>query len=174
MLFWTSTRRATSDGRPYRDSLTLKLRRFGTCSLCVKNTGRRITCEGKRRPRTVSSMRHLLSKCGMPVRLRRSHGCVDEVFGARLARQRRKTLALRLFAFDTSLQSILHTEDAPRAGQRTAQSRLVIEIALDHVDAVAPASPPARCPACASVRADGTRCPAAPAPLRRPDCLSLQ
>jgi hypothetical protein len=31
----------------------------------------------------------------------------------------------------------LHAEDAPRAGQRTAQRRLVIEIALDDVDAVA-------------------------------------
>src|SRR5712691_4423060 len=36
----------------------------------MKNTGRRITWDGKRRPRTVSSMRHLLSKCGTPVCLR--------------------------------------------------------------------------------------------------------
>src|SRR5260370_193521 len=35
------------------------------------------------------------------------------------------------------LQRVLHPEDAPRAGQRTAQRRLVIEIALDDVDAVA-------------------------------------
>jgi hypothetical protein len=32
---------------------------------------------------------------------------------------------------------VLHAEDAPRAGQRTAQRRLVIEIALDDVDALA-------------------------------------
>src|SRR6516225_7156796 len=41
----------------------------GASRFSMKNTGRRITCEGKRRLRTVSSMRHLLSKCGMPVRL---------------------------------------------------------------------------------------------------------
>src|SRR5438128_10127716 len=69
--------------------------------------------------------------------VRRSHGCVDVVFDASLARQRRKTLALRLFPLDTCLPRVLHTEDAPRAGQRTAQCRLVIEIALDDVDAVA-------------------------------------
>src|SRR5882724_7530599 len=69
--------------------------------------------------------------------VRRSHGCVDVVFDAGLARQRRKTLALRLFPLDARLPRILHAEDAPRAGQRTAQRRLVIEIALDDVDAVA-------------------------------------
>jgi len=42
---------------------------------------------------------------------------------------------LRLFPLDTRLPRILHAEDAPRAGQRTAQRRLVIEIALDDVDA---------------------------------------
>jgi hypothetical protein len=56
------------------------------------------------------------------------------VFDAGLARQRRKTLALRLFLLDAPLQRVLHAEDAPRAGQRTAQRRLVIEIALDDVD----------------------------------------
>src|SRR2546430_14485858 len=63
--------------------------------------------------------------------VRRSHGCVDVVFDAGLARQRRKTLALRLFPLDARLPRVLHAEDAPRAGQRTAQRRLVIEIALD-------------------------------------------
>src|SRR5258708_7816264 len=69
--------------------------------------------------------------------LRRSHGCVDVVFDAGLARQRRQTLALRLFPLDARLPSVLHAEDAPRAGQRTAQRRLVIEIAFDDVDALA-------------------------------------
>src|ERR1700736_5765996 len=69
--------------------------------------------------------------------VRRSHGCVDVVFHAGLARQRRKTLALRLFPLDARLPRVLHAEDAPRAGQRTAQRRLVIQIALDDVDAVA-------------------------------------
>ena len=69
--------------------------------------------------------------------VRRSDGRVDEVFDAGLARQRRKTLALRLFALDARLPGVLHAEDAPRAGQRTAQRRLVIEIALDDVDALA-------------------------------------
>src|SRR5437879_9465985 len=68
--------------------------------------------------------------------VRRSHGCVDVVFDAGLARQRRKTLALRLFPLDARLPRVLHAEDAPRAGQRTAQRRLVIQIALDDVDAV--------------------------------------
>jgi hypothetical protein len=54
-----------------------------------------------------------------------------------LARQRRQTLALRFFPLDTSLPRVLHAEDAPRAGQRSAQRRLVIEIALDEVDAMA-------------------------------------
>src|SRR6266849_6453887 len=69
--------------------------------------------------------------------VRRSHGCVDVVFDAGLARQRRKTLALRLFPLDARLRRVLHAEDAPRAGQRTAQRRLVIKIALDDADAVA-------------------------------------
>src|SRR5882757_2871054 len=69
--------------------------------------------------------------------VRRSHGCVDVVFDAGLARQRRKTLALRFFPLDARLPRVLHGEDAPHAGQRTAQRRLVIEIALDNVDALA-------------------------------------
>src|ERR1700729_1456347 len=69
--------------------------------------------------------------------VRRSHGCIDKVFDAGLARQRRKTLALRLFPLYARLPRVLHSEDAPRAGQRTAQRRLVIEIALDDVDAIA-------------------------------------
>src|SRR5260370_15579123 len=69
--------------------------------------------------------------------VRRSHGRVDVVFDAGLARQRRKTLALRLFSLDARLPRVLHAEDAPGAGQRTAQRLLVIEIALDDVDAVA-------------------------------------
>src|SRR5436853_2899520 len=69
--------------------------------------------------------------------VRRSHGCVDVVFDAGLARQLRKTLALRLFPLDARLPRVLHAENAPRAGQRTAQRRLVIEIALDDVDAMA-------------------------------------
>src|SRR5258706_4274873 len=34
------------------------------------------------------------------------------------------------------LRRVLHAEDAPRAGQRTAQRRFVIEVALDDVDAL--------------------------------------
>ena len=59
------------------------------------------------------------------------------MFDAGLARQRRKTLALRLFPLDARLSRVLHTEDAPGAGQCTAQRRLVIEITLDDVDALA-------------------------------------
>src|SRR5579863_9099765 len=69
--------------------------------------------------------------------VRRSHGGVDVVFDAGLARQRRKTLALRLFPLDARLPGVLHAEDAPRAGQCTAQRRLVIEIALYDVNAMA-------------------------------------
>src|SRR6266700_1511825 len=69
--------------------------------------------------------------------VRRPHGCVDVVLDAGLARQRRKTLALRLFPLDARLPRVLHAEDAPGAGQRTAQRRLVIQIALDDVDAIA-------------------------------------
>src|SRR5207247_4768054 len=69
--------------------------------------------------------------------VRRSHGCVDVVFDAGLVRPRRQTLALRLFPLDARLPRVLHAEDAPRAGQRTAQRSLVIEIALDDVDAAA-------------------------------------
>jgi hypothetical protein len=68
---------------------------------------------GKRRPRTVSLMRHFVIEVrdGRPL-VRRSHGCVDVVFDARLPRQRCMTLALRLFPFDALLPSALHTEDA--------------------------------------------------------------
>jgi hypothetical protein len=59
------------------------------------------------------------------------------VFDTCLARQGRKTLALRFFPLDTRLTRVLHAEDAPRAGQRRAQRRLVIEIALDDFDALA-------------------------------------
>src|SRR5213594_3816918 len=69
--------------------------------------------------------------------VRRSHRCVNKVFDAGLARQRRKTLALRLFPLDACLPRVLHAEDAPRAGQRAAKRRLVIEIALDYVDTLA-------------------------------------
>ena len=68
--------------------------------------------------------------------VRRSDGCVDVVFDAGLARQRRETLALLLFPLDARLPGVLYAEDAPRASQRTAQRRLVIEIALDDVDAL--------------------------------------
>ena len=44
---------------------------------------------------------------------------------------------MRLFPLDARLQRVLHAEDAPRAGQCMAQRRLVIEIALDDVDALA-------------------------------------
>src|SRR4029077_12205512 len=67
----------------------------------------------------------------------RSHGCVDEVFNAGLARQRRQTLALRLFPLDARLPRVLYAKHAPRTGQRTAQRRLVVEIALDDVDTAA-------------------------------------
>src|SRR5882672_5854644 len=67
--------------------------------------------------------------------VRRSHRCVDVVFDAGLARERRKTLALRLFPLNARLRRVLHAEDAPRARQRTSQRRLVIEIALEDLDA---------------------------------------
>src|SRR5437588_6020763 len=66
--------------------------------------------------------------------VRRSHGCVDVVLDAGLARQRRETLALRLFPLDARLPRVLHAKDAPRVRQRTAQRRFVIEIALNDVD----------------------------------------
>jgi hypothetical protein len=69
--------------------------------------------------------------------VRRSHGCVDIMFDTGFARQRRKALALRLFPLDARLSRILHAEDAPDAGQCTAQRRLVIEIALNDVNALA-------------------------------------
>src|SRR5713101_4360410 len=69
--------------------------------------------------------------------VRRSHRRVDVVFDAGRARQHRKTLALRLFPLDAPLRRGLYAEDAPGAGQRTAQRGLVIEIALDDLDAVA-------------------------------------
>ena len=41
-------------------------RNQGEVRFSMKNTGRMITQEGKPRPRTVCSMRHLFSKCGIP------------------------------------------------------------------------------------------------------------
>jgi hypothetical protein len=99
----------------------------------MKNTGRRITCEGKRSfldaPLVVEVRDARPLVC-------RSHGCIDVVFDAGFARQRRKTFALRLFPLDACLRRVLRAEDALRAGQRTAQRNLVVEIALDDVDAM--------------------------------------
>jgi len=104
----------------------------------MKNTGRRSTCEGKWRPRTVSSMRHLLSKCGMPVRF-----CADPTECRRSVRRRPRAptspdaCPAPLPARRPLQTGVLYPNTPPRAGQRTAQRRLVIEIALDNVDAVA-------------------------------------
>jgi len=123
----------------------------------------------------VSSMRHLLSKCGTPVRL-----CADPT----MCRPKCSTPASRASVAGACpaplprrrrLQGVLHAEDAPHAGQRRAQRRLVIEITLDDVDALgAPAPPPSRFPACAFRPRRRTRYPAAPARPRRPDGLSLR
>jgi len=94
------------------------------------------------------------------------------VFDAGLARQRRKTLALRLFPPDARLPRVLHAEDAPRAGQRTAHRRLVIEIALDDVDAMARQRP---CPLAVRLARQAAQMEPGtlqrPARPRRPDCL---
>src|SRR5579862_2305920 len=68
--------------------------------------------------------------------VRRSHGCVDIVFDAGLTRECCQALALRLFPLDARFARVLHGEDTPRAGQRTAQRRLVIQIALDDIDSL--------------------------------------
>ncbi len=47
--------------------------------------------------------------------MRRSNRCVDVMFYAGLARQRRKTLALRFFPLDARPSRVLNAEDAPRA-----------------------------------------------------------
>src|SRR5260370_7835240 len=70
--------------------------------------------------------------------VRRSHGCVDIMFDAGFARQRRKALALRLFPLDARLSRVLHAEDAPDAGQRTAQPRFVVKTPLHNVAPLAP------------------------------------
>src|SRR4030081_3392607 len=62
--------------------------------------------------------------------VRRSHGCVDVVFDAGLTRQRRKTLALRLFPRYARRPRVRHAEDAPRAGECTAQRRRPLAIRL--------------------------------------------
>ena len=54
--------------RPERPGQRVALETVGRQEVLHEEHGRRITCDGKRSPRTVSSMRHLLSKCGMPVR----------------------------------------------------------------------------------------------------------
>src|SRR5579871_6176730 len=66
--------------------------------------------------------------------VRRTHGCVDIVFDADVTREYCKALALSLFPLDARFARVLHGEDTPRAGQRTAQRRLVIQIALDDID----------------------------------------
>jgi hypothetical protein len=58
------------------------------------------------------------------------------VFDAGFARQRGKMLALRLFPLDARFTRVLNAEDAPGTGQRASQRRLVIQIALDAVDAL--------------------------------------
>jgi len=76
-----------------------------------------------------------------------------------------------LFPLNARLQRALHAEDAPCAGQRTAQRRLVIQVDLDHFDALARQR---RRPACALTRAAGTRGPAGRARPRRPVGLLLR
>jgi len=76
----------------------------------------------------VSSMRHLLSKCGTPVRLCADPTDVlDEVFDTGLARQRRQALALHLFPGRRRLQPVFCTaEDAhtpANAGAAVASHR---------------------------------------------------
>jgi hypothetical protein len=81
-------------------------------------------------------MRHLLPKCrDARSFVRGSHGCVNVVFDASLARQRGKTLALRFFPLDPASPAFFTPEDVRSAGQRTPQRRLVIEIACDDADA---------------------------------------
>jgi hypothetical protein len=54
-------------GHPNAQASVEPWRLKGASRFSMKNTGPRITCEGKLRPRTVSSMRRLLSKCGFPL-----------------------------------------------------------------------------------------------------------
>src|SRR5882762_9374042 len=58
------------------------------------------------------------------LRVRRSHGCVDVVFDAGLARQCRKTLALRLFPLDARLPAFCtpKTPHAPANARRSVAS----------------------------------------------------
>ena len=52
------------------------------------------------------------------------------MFDAGLARQRRQTIALRLFPLGIRLPRVLHAEDTPRAGQRTVQRRHIMRSPL--------------------------------------------
>jgi len=115
------------------------------------------------------SMRHLLSKCGTPVRLLcRSHRCVDEVFdtGSRASVARR--LPCNLFPGDARLQGVLHAEDAPHAANAGAQRRLVIRSPLTTSTPLAPSAAAFPLSGLALGRADETRYPAALARPRLP------
>jgi hypothetical protein len=97
------------------------------------------------------------------------------VFNASLTRQRRKTLSLRLFALDARLPRVLQAKDAPGASQRTAQSRLVIQIALDDLIAlVRQRRGPLAFRLARQATADGSPWPEASAPPLRLAGLSLR
>ena len=78
--------------RPECRGQRVALETEGARRFSMKNTGRRITCDGKRRPRTVSSMRRTCYRsAARPFAVRRPHRWVDVVFDTGLARQCRKT-----------------------------------------------------------------------------------
>ena len=99
--------------------------------------GRRITWEGKRdRARSLDAP-FVVEVRDARLLVRRSYRSVDILFDPGCAPECCQALALRLFPLDCRFTCVLHGEDAPRAGQRIPQRRLVIEIALDDVDALA-------------------------------------
>jgi hypothetical protein len=75
----------------------------------MKNTGRRnrVRREPEATPGFLDAPFVVEVRDARPL-VRRSHGCVDVVFDACLTRQRRQTLALRLFPLGTRLPCVLH------------------------------------------------------------------
>jgi len=105
-------------------------------------------------------------------RVRRSHGCVHVVFDAGLARQRRQTLALRLFSLDARLKRGLHpkTPHAPASARRSVGSSSRSPWTMS--TPWPPAPRPLAVRLSRQARRENRR-PAAPARLRRPDGPSL-
>ena len=104
----------------------------------MKKTGRMMTCE--RKPERADGFLDaplVLEMRDAGGAVSRSNGGVHEMLDPGLLGQCREALSLFLFLSTPASQVFLHPEDAPRTGERLAERRCVVKIALDDRDSLA-------------------------------------